>query len=316
MFWHVREGLHGLMASMRPPGASLIMEDVCVPPARVAEAAKDIPELLRKHGFLWGVAGHASAGNLHFTLTPNFEKSEDRERYEAFMDDLVALIVDKYDGSLKAEHGTGLNMAPFVEREWGRKATELMWRVKQLADPRGILGPGIVLNRDPGAHLRHLKSTPEIEEVATKCIECGACEPVCPSRNVTTTPRQRIVIRREMVRQPAGSPVRRALAEQYEYDAVETCAADGTCALACPVGIDTGELIKLVRRHERGARAERAARTVAEHFATVERASRGALRVGGRVVRACASRASLRPPRPDCPSRCVRGPPRSTCRRA
>ena len=93
-----------------------------------------------------------------------------------------------------------------------------MWRIKQLADPDGILGPGVVLNRDPGAHLRNLKSTPEIEEVATKCIECGFCEPVCPSRNVTTTPRQRIVLRREMARQPAGSPVLEALLEQYEYD--------------------------------------------------------------------------------------------------
>ncbi len=269
MFWHVREGLHGLMAAMRPPGASLIMEDVCVPPARVAEAAKDIPELLRKHGFLWGVAGHASAGNLHFTLTPNFEKPEDLERYQAFMDDLVALIVDKYDGSLKAEHGTGRNMAPFVEREWGPEATELMWRVKRLADPDGILGPGIVLNRDADVHLRHLKSTPEIEEVATKCIECGACEPVCPSRNVTTTPRQRIVLRREMARQPDDSPVRRALLEQYEYDAMQTCAADGTCAPACPVGIDTGKLIKQLRERSHGERAERAGAAAARGFATV-----------------------------------------------
>ena len=117
---------------------------------------------------------------------------------------LVELIVDKYDGSLKAEHGTGINMAPYVEREWGQKATELMWRVKQLADPDGVLAPGVVLNRDPGVHLRDLKSTPPIEESATACVECGFCEPVCPSRNLTTTPRQRIVLRREMARQPAG----------------------------------------------------------------------------------------------------------------
>ena len=52
------------------------------------------------------------------------------------MGELVELIVDKYDGSLKAEHGTGVNMAPYVEREWGAKATEMMWRVKELADPR------------------------------------------------------------------------------------------------------------------------------------------------------------------------------------
>jgi D-lactate dehydrogenase len=267
------------MAAMRPPGVMLMMEDVCVPPARVAEAAKDIPELLGEHGFLRGVAGHASAGNLHFSLTPNFDRPEDLDRYEAFMSDLVELIVGKYDGSLKAEHGTGLNMAPFVEREWGTKATEMMWRVKQLADPLGILAPGIVLNRDPGVHLRNLKSTPEIEEVATKCIECGACEPVCPSRNVTTTPRQRIVVRREMARQPPASPVRRALLEQYDYDAVQTCAADGSCGPACPVGIDTGKLIKQLRGRQRTDRAERVGTAVARRFAEVERATRAALRL-------------------------------------
>ena len=151
-------------------------------------------------------------------LTPDFAKQEDLERYEAFMAKLVELIVDKYDGSLKAEHGTGINMAPYVEREWGEKATELMWRIKGLADPDGVLAPGVVLNRDPGVHLRNLKTTPPIEESATTCVECGFCEPVCPSRNLTTTPRQRIVLRREMARQPEGSPVREALLEEYEYD--------------------------------------------------------------------------------------------------
>src|SRR5205085_9193942 len=126
----------------------------------------------------------------------------------------------------------------FLQREWGPKAVELMWRIKQLADPEGILGPGIVLNRDPSVHLRNLKGTPEIEEVATKCIECGFCEPVCPSRNITTTPRQRILLRREMARQPEGSPVRRALSKQYTYDGGETRAVDSSCASACPVGID------------------------------------------------------------------------------
>ena len=117
--WRVREGLHGLIGRLRPPGTALIIEDVCVPPDRIAEAAADLQALLGEHGFLTGVAGHASAGNLHFMLTPDFAKAEDLERYEAFMGGLVELILGKYDGSLKAEHGTGLNMAPYVEREWG-----------------------------------------------------------------------------------------------------------------------------------------------------------------------------------------------------
>jgi D-lactate dehydrogenase len=285
MLWHVREGMLGLLAAVRPPGVQLITEDVCFPPARIADGVKDLQALLTKHGFLPGVAGHASAGNLHFVLMPNFGEQADLDRYDAFMHELVELIVEKYDGSLKAEHGTGLNMAPFVEREWGSKATDMMWRVKRLADPTGILGPGIVLNRDPQVHLRHLKSTPEIEEIATKCIECGFCEPVCPSRNVTTTPRQRIVVRREIARQPDGSPVRAALERQFEYDGLETCAVDGSCMRACPVAIDTGKLVKDLRHARHDARAERLGAEAAKRYGLVERIARDGLRAGAPVAR-------------------------------
>ncbi len=279
--WRVREGLHGLLGKMRPPGTSLIIEDVCVPPARIAESAEDIRALLGEHGFLTGVAGHASAGNLHFMLTPDFSKPEDIERYEGFMEKLVELVLDKYDGSLKAEHGTGVNMAPYVEREWGAKATELMWRIKGLADPGGVLSPGVILNRDSGAHLRNLKSTPEIEEVANACVECGFCEPVCPSRDLTTTPRQRIVLRREIARQAEGSPVHEALVEEFEYDGDQTCAADGTCMHSCPVAIDTGKLVKDLRRRKHSEKAERRALRLAERWASVERVARAGLRAGG-----------------------------------
>jgi len=283
--WRVREGLHGLVGRVRIPGTALIVEDVCVPPEQIAEGARDLQALLGEHGFLPGVAGHASAGNLHFMLTPDFAKQEDLERYEAFMAKLVELVVGKYDGSLKAEHGTGINMAPYVEREWGEKATELMWRVKQLADPDGVLAPGVVLNRDPEVHLRNLKTTPPIEQEAATCVECGFCEPVCPSRNLTTTPRQRIVLRREIVRQPEGSPLRRALLEEQEYDSLETCAADGSCQLACPVGIDTGALVKELRKEAHSPRAERRALGAAKRWHTVEGAARAGLRLGGPLAR-------------------------------
>jgi D-lactate dehydrogenase len=285
--WRVREGLHGLIGRVRPEGTALIVEDVCVSPERIAEGAKDLQALLGEHGFLPGVAGHASAGNLHFMLTPDFAKQEDLERYEAFMQGLVELVVEKYDGSLKAEHGTGVNMAPYVEREWGAKATELMWRVKRLADPDSVLSPGVVLSRDPGVHLRNLKTTPAIEDWggASTCVECGFCEPVCPSRNLTTTPRQRIVLRREMARQPQGSPVQRALLAEYEYDALETCATDGSCQLACPLGIDTRRMVKELRVAQHGERAEKAALATAKRWGAVEKLSRAALRVGGPIMR-------------------------------
>jgi D-lactate dehydrogenase len=284
LYWRIREGLHGLAGRLRLPGTALIVEDVCVAPAQIAAATEDLRALLGEHGFLPGAAGHASAGNLHFMLTPDFGKQEDLDRYEAFMKGLVELVLDRYDGSLKAEHGTGVNMAPFVEREWGTKATELMWRVKRATDPDGVLGPGVLLSSDPGCHLKNLRTTPPIEAEATACVECGFCEPVCPSRHLTMTPRQRIVVRREMARQEPGSPVLHALQADYEYDGLETCAADGSCRLVCPVGIDTGKLVKAFRSAQHTDRAERVGLRVAKRWAGVERATRAGLRVGHAIA--------------------------------
>ena len=277
--WHVREGLLGLVGKNRPEGSALITEDVCFPPERLAEGARDVQELLSKHGFIPGVAGHAAHGNLHFTLIADFGNADDRARYAAFMTEVVELVVQKHDGSLKAEHGTGLNMAPFVAAEWGEKATAMMWRIKQLADPDGVLAPNVILTRNPNIHLENLKSFPQIENVtgASHCIECGFCEPVCPSRNVTMTPRQRIALRREMSRQAPGSIVLEQLQSEYQYNGIETCAGDGMCSIPCPIGINTGALIKEFRALENSPSADRIALRLAENWPTVETASRAGL---------------------------------------
>ena len=275
--WRVREGLLGIVGHLRPAGSAVVIEDVCFPPARVAEGADDLQELLSRHGFLPGVAGHAAYGNLHFTMTPMLSDEAAKGQYAAFMSDLVALVIDKYDGSLKAEHGTGRNMAPFVEREWGAKATDIMWRLKRLADPRLVLGPDVVLTTDEEIHLKHFKSTPKIEQVANLCIECGFCESVCPSRNVTATPRQRIALRREMARQPEDSAVLAQLQAEYEYDGIETCAADGTCAIPCPLEINTGALMKGFRRAESTSTRERVGLAAAKHWGRIERLARVAM---------------------------------------
>ncbi len=291
LYWRVREGLLGIIGEMRPEGTAMVIEDVCFPPDRIAEGARDLQALLSKHGFLPGVAGHAAYGNLHFTLTPRLADPGDRDRYAAFMADLVLLVIDKYDGSLKAEHGTGINMAPFVRHEWGDKATDMMWRIKKLADPHGVLAPNVVLTSDDGIHLKSFKSAPPIEDVATHCIECGFCEAVCPSRNITTTPRQRIVLRREMARQPEGSPLLARLQDEYEYDGIETCAADGTCAIPCPVSINTGALIKTFRRAESTPQREKAALMIAQRWATVEKLAGTAVRASDIVQRTVGIRA-------------------------
>ncbi|GAA0582925.1 FAD-binding and (Fe-S)-binding domain-containing protein [Streptomyces crystallinus] len=276
-YWKARKAFVTAVGGSRPPGTTLITEDFAVPPARLAEACEALLALQEAHGFDAAVAGHAAHGNLHFLLAFDAAEPCDVERYAAFMDDFCRLTVERFDGSLKAEHATGRNIAPFLELEWGPRATELMWRTKQVIDPDGVLAPRVVLDRDPRAHLRGLKTIPKVERVADPCIECGFCEPTCPSRDLTTTPRQRIVLRREMLRQSEGSPVQDALLDAYGYDAVDTCAGDSTCALDCPVGIDTGALMKHFRHLRHSPREERAAARTARHFKAVEASARLAL---------------------------------------
>jgi len=279
--WRVRSGILVTTGSRRPKGTSLIIEDVCVPSDRLAEAVHEIEALLERYDFGGaGVFGHAAAGNLHFLLTPCFNDERERVRYGEFMEELVDLVTLQFDGSLKAEHGTGRNMSPFLAREWGPKATELMWATKRLLDPNMLLSPGVMLNADPQAHMEHLHSSPRIEPQVDGCIECGYCEPSCPSRSLTTTPRQRIALRREMQRQPARSLVLAELLAAYEYDAIQTCAGDASCALSCPIGIDTGSLMKEFRHLEHTRRSEFVALALARHWKLVEGLARTVLRVG------------------------------------
>ncbi|MER6978713.1 FAD-binding and (Fe-S)-binding domain-containing protein [Streptomyces carpinensis] len=282
-YWKARKAFVTAVGGSRPPGTTLITEDFAVPPSRLAEACEELLRLQTEHGFDAAVAGHAAHGNLHFLLAFDASKPSDVDRYAAFMDDFCRMTVERFDGSLKAEHATGRNMAPFLELEWGPKATELMWRTKQVIDPEGVLAPRIVLDRDPAAHLRGLKTIPEVESIADPCIECGFCEPTCPSQDLTTTPRQRIVLRREMMRQHSGSPVETELLDSYGYDAVDTCAGDSTCKLACPVGIDTGAMMKDFRHRQHSPREERVAAHTAKRFKTVEISARLAVAAADKI---------------------------------
>ncbi|MBV8350248.1 MAG: FAD-binding oxidoreductase [Mycolicibacterium sp.] len=276
-YWRAREGFVTAVGKARPSGTTLITEDFAVPPSRLAEACVALMELQRKHGFEAAVAGHAAHGNLHFLLAFDAAQPEDVQRYADFMDDFCAMTVERFDGSLKAEHATGRNIAPFLELEWGARATAVMWRIKEIFDPRWVLAPGVVLDRDPRAHLRGLKTIPTVEAIADACIECGFCEAVCPSHDLTTSPRQRIILRREMMRQPAHSAVMEELLQSYGYDAVDTCAGDSTCKIACPVGIDTGAMMKAFRHQRHSVREEKSADRAAQHFGVVEAGARVAL---------------------------------------
>jgi D-lactate dehydrogenase len=284
--WKLRKGMYPSVAAVRAKGTTAMLEDVAVPLENLGKAVTDLQLLFAKYGYTNAIIfGHAKEGNLHFLVTQPVNTKEELSVFEAFNDELAELIIKKYNGSLKAEHGTGRQIAPYVKDEWGEDAYAVMQQLKKLIDPHNILNPGVIINDDNKCHLKNMKTMPVVEEEVDKCVECGYCENRCPSRNYTTTPRQRIQIRRSLQRLKAegNTADHDTLLEQFQFSGMDTCAVDGMCATDCPVSINTGELIKRLRRENHSEFANNTAMQVAKHFGLVERMVKLALRSGNLV---------------------------------
>ncbi len=248
--WNLRHGLFPSAAALRKDGTSILIEDIAFPLEHLAIGVEELNNLLIQHGYHDAIIfGHALSGNLHFIFGQDFNNASEIQRYDELMQSITQLVAVKYKGSLKAEHGTGRNMASFVELEWGVAAYEIMQEIKQLFDPAGILNPDVILSNKPNLYLANLKQMPLVDPIIDKCTECGFCEPVCPSRNLSLTPRQRIVVQRYLSHsssteqfedQKALQAEAKNILKDYQYLGIDTCATTGMCALKCPVGINTG----------------------------------------------------------------------------
>ncbi len=256
--WKIRKGMFPAVGAVRATGTTVVIEDVAVPVAQLSEAVTQLHQLFKQFGYDEAIIfGHALAGNLHFVFTQAFDTQNKIDRYHGFMTAVSEMIVVDYQGSLKAEHGTGRNMAPFVEMEWGSELYQVMRKLKLLFDPHGILNPGVIINDDKKSHIKHLKTMAKTNEVIDKCIECGFCESVCPSLNFTLTPRQRIAVWRQIsllgqARQASIITLEQSkelneLEQDYQFFGIDSCAATGLCGQECPVGIDTGLFINALR---------------------------------------------------------------------
>ena len=279
-FWAIRSGIFPSVGGTRPVGTSCLIEDVAFPIESLPEATVKLQKLIADHGYDDAcIYGHAFEGNYHFILNQSFADEHEVARYAEMMRDVAKLVVEGYDGSLKAEHGTGRNMAPFVKYEWGEKAYEAMKELKTIFDPDGLLNQGVIFNDDPECFIKCLKPLPvldfdfdsvpdgghylmdpslstakeTIEQVkrANKCIECGFCEVNCMSCGLTLSSRMRIAVQREIreLEATGANPQRAAtLRKQYKYYGDQTCATDGLCSTSCPMKINTGELTHLIRQ--------------------------------------------------------------------
>ncbi|OPX56468.1 D-lactate dehydrogenase [Oceanospirillum multiglobuliferum] len=294
LYWKIRKGLFPAVGAVRNTGTTVIIEDVAFPIEQLSEGVLELQRVFQKYDYQEALLfGHALEGNLHFVFTQGFDDPKEVERYQHLMDEVAQLVAVKYKGSLKAEHGTGRNMAPFVELEWGKDAYNLMWALKAAFDPENLLNPDVILTRNPNLHLENLKPLPPAHQLVDKCIECGFCESSCPSRNLSLTPRQRIVVQREIKRlEASGEDIRRLkiLSDDYAYQGVDTCAGCGLCEMQCPVGINTGDLTRSLR-HERSQAYTGTAAWLGSHFEGVANTSRIMLNVADGIHAVVGSKA-------------------------
>jgi D-lactate dehydrogenase len=282
----IRDRLFTSAAATRPIGTTCIIEDVAFPGEVLAEALPALQQLLDKHHYKGSVMwGHLLDGNIHFLVMPDFEQNWQMDNYKLFMHRLVEMVVEQFGGSLKAEHGTGRNMAPFVEFEWGKEVYDLMKRLKKAIDPTGILNPGVLINEDAEVYTKNIKALPQAHPIIDTCIECGFCESSCPSRDLTLTPRQRITVFRALNSKPSfiSSKEFKSLDKVFRFKGEESCATDGLCAVNCPVGINTGKLIKELRFESKSSFSNASASFVAKYYGLFNGFARIALNVAGAI---------------------------------
>ena len=247
--WTLRNGLYAKVAGTRQSGQTALLEDIAVPIEALAGVCGDLQQLFGEHNYPESIIfGHAKDGNIHFLVVEDFRNKTGLDRYEKFTEDMVSLVLDTH-GTLKAEHGTGRIMAPFAARQYGPDLYRIMRQIKESVDPTGVLNRGTIITDDPRLHLKEVKLTPTVQEEVDRCVECGYCEPVCPSRDLTLTPRQRIVIQRAIAQAQADGDEELAtdLEEHATYSVVQTCAVDGMCQTNCPLHINTGDLVRRLR---------------------------------------------------------------------
>ncbi|MCH5215658.1 MAG: FAD-binding oxidoreductase [Muribaculaceae bacterium] len=253
-YWAMRSGIFPSVGGTRRPGTTVLIEDVAFHIENLPDATADLQEMLERHGYDDAcIYGHVLEGNYHFIIAQAFDTQKDIDQYRNLMKEVEHLVVDKYDGSLKAEHGTGRNMAPFVEKEWGAEAFAIMREVKDIFDSKNILNPGVIFNDDPDCYIKNIKPLPLANPIIDKCIECGFCEVNCTSCGFTLSSRQRIVIAREIARlKSTGEDPKRleTLEREFQYPGNVMCAGDGLCSTSCPMKINTGDLIHAIRESQ------------------------------------------------------------------
>jgi glycolate oxidase subunit GlcD len=256
--WAARSGLVAALSKVvRGERLIPLVEDFGVPVSKIPDVIKGVQKVGEKHGFRIASFGHVGDGNIHAVLLLDARKREHWEKAREIAKDFIDLTLE-LDGTLTAEHGTGIAKSPYMVEELGI-GQDVMRSIKKALDPNGILNPGKMGLDDLVADIydyfafTDLLEKPEqvksyglgADNEILACIQCGFCRLGCPifaetaleSRNA----RGHVILAYNLM-SGAIEPSPEVAASFYE------CTTCLNCKAVCPAGLEVAEIVNAARK--------------------------------------------------------------------
>lgn len=206
--WSIRKKSLGFAYKFKHDGKSAnftFIEDLVVPPERLAELVDSVGKILKRHGLDFLISGHAGDGNVHIRPLLNLNEEKDFDLIPIIASEVFQLTKE-LGGSISGEHGDGMIRSRYLKLQYGEDVLRVFWEIKRLFDPFGIMNPGKKLDTDgmsfeglrtrPGTRLRAFETQllwdgrtsrirklmsgyvrkPSLVEEVELCVGCGLCK--------------------------------------------------------------------------------------------------------------------------------------------
>ena len=241
------------------PGNRLvaISEDLGIPPTKIPEVIKKAQEISDKYELLITTFGHIGDGNVHTTFVTDMRSRDEWERLRPAADELAELALEM-EGTVTAEHGTGLARAPYIEKQLG-PALEVMRSIKNALDPNNILNPGKMGLEKKKYDIydyfafQPLIDHPEgvnsfgefIDNEVIACIHCGFCRLGCPTFSITQRESRNARGRNALAFNLMNGTLEPSIELAEAFYSCTTCQA---CTYFCPAQVKVDEIVEGVRK--------------------------------------------------------------------
>lgn len=172
--WALRHAASPILSRLDPNLKSMqVVEDGCVPPARLGDYVRGVRSALEAARFRGVIFGHAGDAHVHVNALVDVREDDWRDRVRLLFANVVALT-SALGGTVAGEHGDGRLRTPVLAQLWPADALALFARIKAVFDPGEILNPGVkVAPRDTDlfAHIKYDPTLPALPDEARAVLQ-------------------------------------------------------------------------------------------------------------------------------------------------